>query len=205
MAQERLLAWLGSAQAPPWRRGLGSCVLCPAGRDCSGSCLSRSESYLGAQGPTVHAAEGPGGLRWPRGCAARVAGDGTAWHICAMRLLACASISYYISIMYVCCVWVKWPRGCCNELFSPFQRERPLREPRKVRLKVATFLASVPPYPYQHMRSSKRPQTRYLEVGVGRLIPRCGPANHADMPTREPAMCALPSQYAVGMRLWSQA
>ena len=134
-----------------------------------------------------------------------MAGDGTAWHTCAMRLLACACISYYIYNVYLCCVWGKWPRGWCNELLSPFQRDRPAREPRKVRLKVATFLASVPPYPYQHIRSCKRPQTRYLEVGVGRLIPRCGPANHADMPTREPAMCALPSQYAVGMHLWSSA
>ena len=54
-----------------------------------------------------------------------MAGDGTAWHTCAMRLLACACISYYIYNVYLCCVWGKWPRGWCNELFSPFQRDRP--------------------------------------------------------------------------------
>jgi len=44
MAQERRSPGWAALRAPPWRRGLGSCVLCPAGRDCSGGCWSHHAS-----------------------------------------------------------------------------------------------------------------------------------------------------------------
>ena len=72
-----------------------------------------------------------------------------------LLLLVCARYLIYIFTYWLCVTLVELPVLTLQELFSQFSRGRPGREQLRVRLKVATFLASVPPFAYWQVARPK--------------------------------------------------
>ena len=53
------------------------------------------------------------------------------------------------------------------------------------------------------MGGPKWPQTSYLEVGVVRILTKCGPGKHVGMPTHAPTRRPVPGQRAPSMPEWT--